>query len=86
MAITTSGNSKNIYRAIKQAQNNEITVILLTGRDGGKASSLLIDRDKEVRIPSYSTARIQESHLIVIHCICSLIENKVVKNNEKISL
>ena len=79
LAITTSGNSKNIYRAIKQAQNNDITVILLTGRDGGKASSILMDRDKEIKIPSDSTARIQESHLIIIHCICSLIENKMVK-------
>ena len=86
LAITTSGNSQNIYRAIKQAQNNDITVILLTGRDGGKASSVLMDRDKEIRIPSNSTARIQESHLIIIHCICSLIENKMVKNNEKINL
>ena len=70
LAITTSGNSKNIYRAIRQAQDNDITVILLTGRDGGKASSVLMDRDKEIRIPSNSTARIAENHLIVIHCIC----------------
>ncbi len=82
LAITTSGNSKNIIRAIEQAHKNDITVILLTGKNGGKASAALKHEDREFRVPSNSTARIQEMHLIVIHCICSLIENNLVKNNE----
>ena len=82
LAITTSGNSKNIIRAIEQAHKNDITVILLTGKNGGKASAALKNEDREFRVPSNSTARIQEMHLIVIHCICSLIENNLVKNNE----
>ncbi len=82
LAITTSGNSKNIYKAIEQAHKNDITVILLTGKNGGKASTALKHGDREIRVPSNSTARIQEIHLVVIHCICSLIENNMVENNE----
>ena len=82
LAITTSGNSRNIYRAIEQAHKNDITVILLTGKNGGQASTALRHGDREIRVPSNSTARIQEIHLVVIHCICSLIENNMVENNE----
>ena len=82
LAITTSGNSKNIHRAIEQAHKKDITVILLTGKNGGKASTALKREDREIRVPSNSTARIQEIHLVIIHCICSLIENNMVENDE----
>ena len=77
LAFTTSGNSENICRAIEKAQKIGATVILLSGKNGGNAALMLKKGDRELRIPSSSTARIQESHLVVIHCICGLIENKL---------
>lgn len=77
LAFTTSGNSENICYAIEKAHKIGATVILLSGKNGGNAASMLKKGDRELRIPSSSTARIQESHLIVIHCICGLIENKL---------
>jgi D-sedoheptulose 7-phosphate isomerase len=74
LAITTSGNSVNIVNAIDVAHNQGVLVVLLTGRDGGKAERQLTEKDIAIRVPTQSTARIQEVHLLVIHCICDLID------------
>ncbi len=74
LAISTSGNSPNVIRAIEAAHDRELTVVALTGRDGGKIASLLQDKDIEIRVPSDSTARIQEVHLLTIHCLCHQID------------
>ncbi len=75
LAISTSGNSPNVLRAITAAHSKQMSVIALTGRNGGKISQYLQSSDVEIRVPSYSTARIQEVHLLVIHCLCDLIDN-----------
>jgi len=77
VAISTSGNSGNIVEAIKMAHQREVTVIALTGRDGGNMASLLKDEDIEVRVPSNVTARIQEVHLLTIHCLCDQIDQQM---------
>ena len=77
LAISTSGNSKNIVRAIDAAHEREMSVIALTGNDGGKLAEKLRENDTEIRVPSNRTARIQEVHLVVIHCLCDLIDNKL---------
>ena len=74
LAISTSGNSKNIIEAIKAAHQKELRVIALTGRDGGEIANLLNDSDIEIRVPSDITARIQEVHLLAIHCFCHQID------------
>ncbi len=74
LAITTSGHSDNIEAAIQSAKNQKMIVVLLSGRDGGQAAGLLQNEDIEIRVPSQSTARIQEVHLLVIHCLCSLFD------------
>ncbi|MDY6991094.1 MAG: phosphoheptose isomerase [Pseudomonadota bacterium] len=75
LAISTSGHSMNIIQAIKTAQTQQMSVILLTGIHGGQASSCLRkEQDIEIRVPSTSTARIQEVHLLIIHCLCDLID------------
>ncbi len=74
LAFTTSGNSHNILNAIDAAHDQEMRVILVTGRDGGHAAGSLRSGDIELRVPSESTARIQESHLTIIHCLCDLID------------
>lgn len=75
LAISTSGNSENIVRAIKTARKQDMTVVALTGKDGGETAKILHAGDIEIRVPSDITARIQETHLLVIHCLCGVIEH-----------
>jgi len=77
LAITTSGNSENVLRAIHAAHEKNMVVIALTGKDGGKMPAQLSNQDIELRVPSDVTARIQEVHLLIIHCICDLIDFKL---------
>ena len=74
VAISTSGNSANVIEAIKMAQQRELSVIAMTGRDGGEMAGLLSADDVEIRVPSEVTARIQEVHLLCIHCFCDQID------------
>lgn len=74
LAISTSGNSSNIIQAIIAAHSCNMKVIALTGRDGGKIPSLLQPNDVEIRVPAEATSRIQETHLVVIHSLCDLID------------
>lgn len=78
IAISTSGNSMNIINAIKAAQDRDMTIIALTGRDGGKAAELLTERDIEIRVAAHSTARIQEVHILIIHCLCDVIDYQLL--------
>lgn len=74
LAISTSGNSENVNRAIVAAHERDMRVVALSGRDGGPMAGLLTEDDVEIRVPANRTARIQEVHLLVIHCICDLID------------
>ncbi len=77
LAISTSGNSPNIVEAIRAAHDREMKIVALTGRDGGAMADLLSAEDIEIRVPSDRTARIQEVHLVVIHCLCDYIDTKL---------
>lgn len=77
VAISTSGNSGNVIEAIKMAHQREVTVIAMTGRDGGDMANLLTADDIEIRVPSNVTARIQEVHLLTIHCFCDQIDQQM---------
>ena len=75
VVITTSGNSPNILNAVAASrEKGGVRVTALTGRDGGALASMLDQEDYELRVPSDSTARIQEAHAIIIHCFCDLID------------
>jgi phosphoheptose isomerase len=74
LAFTTSGRSPNIVRAIAAAHARDMSVLLLSGRDGGAAAQALASNDLELRVPDTRTARIQEVHLTLIHCLCELID------------
>jgi D-sedoheptulose 7-phosphate isomerase len=74
LAISTSGNSANVVRAIQAAHDKDLTVVAMTGRDGGKIAKLLRENDVEIRVPANSTARIQEVHLLTLHCLCHQID------------
>lgn len=77
VAISTSGNSINIFNAIQTANNMGLKVVILNGRDGGKIKDL---GDTEICIPSNNTQRIQEGHLLVEHIICESIEASIIEN------
>ena len=74
LAISTSGNSANVLAAIESAHAREMRVVALTGKDGGKMAKLLHHGDIEIRVPAERTARIQEVHLLAIHCLCDGID------------
>ncbi|RLJ19262.1 phosphoheptose isomerase [bacterium endosymbiont of Escarpia laminata] len=78
LAISTSGNSNNVCAAIDAAHEREMAVIALTGKEGGETAKLLVPGDVEIRVPSGSTARIQEVHLLVIHCLCDLVDQQLL--------
>jgi len=78
LAITTSGNSANVVNAIDVAHDKGMKVVALTGGDGGDAGAALKKPDVEIRVPAGSTARVQEVHILVIHCLCDLIDHKLM--------
>ncbi|MEO0575400.1 MAG: phosphoheptose isomerase [Pseudomonadota bacterium] len=83
LAISTSGNSENVCRAIAAAHEAGARVVALTGRDGGKMRALLSEEDCEICVPSPRTARIQEVHLLAIHCLCDIIDQQVIVAAER---
>ena len=78
LCITTSGGSANIVSAIEAAHDRDMLVVLLSGRDGGAAAVALAQGDLEIRVPSGSTARTQEVHILVLHCLCDLIDRSLL--------
>jgi D-sedoheptulose 7-phosphate isomerase len=74
LAISTSGNSKNVLEALPVARDLGVRVIALTGNGGGKMASLLGADDVHICVPHKVTARIQEVHLLVLHCLCDAID------------
>ena len=73
-AISTSGNSPSIVEAIRAAHDNEMSVVALTGKGGGKIGEILRDTDVHICVPAERTARIQEVHLLTVHCLCDAID------------
>ena len=78
LGISTSGNSENVCRAIAAAHERDMRVVALTGRDGGRMAELYRGGDIEIRVPATRTARIQEVHLVVIHCLCDIIDTTLL--------
>jgi len=74
LAISTSGNSKNVLEAVLAAHECGMGVVALTGRNGGKMSEALQPSDIHICVPAQSTARIQEVHLLTLHCLCDAID------------
>jgi len=74
LAISTSGNSPNVMAAIQVAHASGVKVVALTGKNGGKMASMLLAEDVHLCVPADRTARIQEVHLLTIHCLCDGID------------
>jgi D-sedoheptulose 7-phosphate isomerase len=74
LAISTSGNSANVVQAIAAAHERDMRVVALTGRDGGEIGAMLRAGDEHICVPAQRTARIQEVHLLTLHCLCDSID------------
>lgn len=74
LAISTSGNSPNVMAAIEAAHEKQMTVVALTGKNGGKMGPMLSAEDVHLNVPSPVTARIQEVHILCLHCLCDAID------------
>lgn len=82
IAISTTGNSRNVIKAVESAVSRDMPIIALTGHDGGDIAGLLGENDVEIRVPSSRSARINEVHLIVIHCLCEIIDTTLFPQSE----
>lgn len=82
LAITTSGSSPNVLAAIQAAHERDMTVVALTGKGGGKMSQALRETDVHICVPHDRTARIQEVHLLAIHCICDGVDAQLLGDTE----
>lgn len=78
LVFSTSGESHNIIHAIDAAHERSMIIVALTGREGGQVATLIQEDDVEIRVPSWSTARIQEVHIMIIHSICDLIDRQLL--------
>lgn len=74
IAMSTSGNSANVLAAVQAAHEKEMTVVALTGRGGGKLKEMLAETDVHICVPHERTARIQEVHILALHCLCDAID------------
>jgi D-sedoheptulose 7-phosphate isomerase len=74
LALTTSGNSANVLAAVDAARAKDMTVVALTGRGGGKMREKLLETDVHICVPHERTARIQEVHILAIHCLCDAVD------------
>ena len=82
LAISTSGNSGNILAAIEAAHEREMTIVAMTGKGGGKIGMALRDTDVHICVPHDRTARIQEVHLLVLHCLCDGVDTQLLGEQE----
>jgi len=82
LAISTSGNSPNVVAAVEAAHEREMRVVALTGKGGGRIGELLAPGDVHLCVPHDRTARIQEVHLLIIHCLCDAIDATLLGDDE----
>ena len=82
IGITTSGNSANVLAAVAAAHAKEMTVIAFTGRGGGKMTDELTETDVHICVPHERTARIQEVHILALHCLCDAVDLQLLGEQE----
>ena len=82
LVLSTSGNSANVIAAIEAAHARDMVVVALTGRGGGRLGALLRETDVHICVPHERTARIQEVHILVLHCICDGVDAQLLGDQE----
>ncbi len=83
IAISTSGNSANVIAAVQAAHAKEMSIVALTGRGGGKIREMLLDTDVHICVPHERTARVQEVHILTLHCLCDAVDNQLLGEQEE---
>lgn len=83
LAISTSGNSPNVMAAMTAARELGLITVALTGRDGGRMAGQLGGQDIEIRVDAAATPRIQEVHILIIHCLCDLVDQHLFASGEQ---
>jgi D-sedoheptulose 7-phosphate isomerase len=83
LANSTSGNSAKVLAAIESAHERDMVVVALTGKGGGKIGQVLRETDVHISVPHERTARIQEVHLLALHCICDGVDTQLLGDQEK---
>ena len=78
LAISTSGNSANVIAAIEAARDREMRIVALTGKGGGRIGAMLAEPDIHICVPHERTSRIQEVHLLTIHCLCDAVDTTLL--------
>lgn len=82
VAISTSGNSASILTAIEAAHERDMTVVALSGKGGGKMAQVLKETDVHICVPHERTARIQEVHILALHCLCDGVDSQLLGEQE----
>lgn len=77
LSISPTGEAGNLAQAIRAARDREMTVVVFSGADGGDLGALLSHEDLELRIPAINKARIRETHLLIVHCLCAIIDQQL---------
>ncbi|WP_119153165.1 phosphoheptose isomerase [Caldimonas tepidiphila] len=83
LALSTSGNSANVMAAVEAAHEREMTVIAFTGRGGGQMKERLAETDVHICVPHERTARIQEVHILALHCLCDAVDAQLLGDQEE---
>lgn len=83
VAISTSGNSENVLAAVVEAKKKGLKIILLTGSQDGSIGNLLTESDIIINAQSSVTARIQETHILIIHCLCQVLDLQILQTKEQ---
>jgi D-sedoheptulose 7-phosphate isomerase len=84
LVLSTSGNSANVLKAVESAHEREMVVVALTGRNGGQLAGLLRETDVHICVPHERTARIQEVHIVALHCICDGVDMQLMGEQETV--
>ncbi len=82
LAISAQGRSRDMIKAVETAVTKDMTIIALTGHDGGELAGLTGPGDVEIRIPSYRNSRIHEMHMLTVNCLCDLIDNTLFPHQD----
>ncbi|WKE66072.1 SIS domain-containing protein [Gallaecimonas kandeliae] len=82
LVISTSGNSRNLIKTMEAALSRDMTILALTGMDGGEMAGLLGPNDVEIRVPGYRPARTQEVHILVLHALCDAIDSTLFSQED----
>lgn len=85
LALSTSGNSPNVLAAVAAAHEREMSVVAFTGRGGGRLGALLRETDVHICVPHDRTARIQEVHLLALHCLCDAVDAHLLGDQETLT-